>query len=202
MVNPSDGVPGYVLHPLDGEALLAVYGYLNPGDKPVELAHDLGWWDDESIHVRGDLDAVPGAAFGVAYRNGLSQPWAIGPTPWTNLADNTQLSGSAIWSGALLGWGIGILVGGEADLAVDLGTLAGQLDFTSLEGVDPSTDDEPVMWGDGDLRYSVDVRGNTFVQTGGDTGTVTGAFFGAGHEGMGGTLERDDLTAAFGGTRE
>lgn len=34
-----------------------------------------------------------------------------------------------------------------------------------------------------------------------DDGFLTGAFFGHAHEGMGGTLERDDLTAALGGRR-
>ena len=58
-----------------------------------------------------------------------------------------------------------------------------------------------MTWGDGDLGYSIDVHGNTFRQTGGDDGILTGAFFGESHEGMGGTLEREDLTAAFGGTR-
>ena len=57
------------------------------------------------------------------------------------------------------------------------------------------------MWGNGDLQYLLNIRGNTFVQTGGDEGTVTGAFFGPVHEAMGGVLERPDLTAAFGGRR-
>ena len=39
------------------------------------------------------------------------------------------------------------------------------------------------------------------VSAGGDAGTVTGAFFGASHEGMGGVLVRDDLRAGFGGSR-
>ena len=54
---------------------------------------------------------------------------------------------------------------------------------------------------DGDLGYRIEVRGNTFVQTGGDTGTVTGAFFGPAHEGMGGVIVRDDLSAGFGTIR-
>ena len=56
-------------------------------------------------------------------------------------------------------------------------------------------------WGDGDLEYAVEVRGNSFYRTGGDDGEVAGAFFGAAHEAMGGVLERSDLTAGFGGTR-
>ena len=50
-------------------------------------------------------------------------------------------------------------------------------------------------------RQAVRVHGNTFMQTDGDGGIVTGVFFGEAHEAMGGTLERDDLTAAFGGKR-
>ena len=68
-------------------------------------------------------------------------------------------------------------------------------------------------------RYRVEMRGNNFVKTGGDAAKVTGAFFGAAremrgnnfgdagaffgaaHEGMGGVIVRDDLSAGFGGTR-
>ena len=57
------------------------------------------------------------------------------------------------------------------------------------------------MWGDGDLSYDIAVEGNVFARTGGDDGQITGAFFGASHEGMGGTLVRDDLGAGFAGNR-
>lgn len=68
------GVPGHLLHPLDREALLAVYGWLDPGDTLATIANDLGPWTSTSYHVRGDIMAVDGAAFGVAFRNGMSQP--------------------------------------------------------------------------------------------------------------------------------
>ena len=58
-----------------------------------------------------------------------------------------------------------------------------------------------MTWGDGDLAYRISVRGNTFRETGGDAGRVTGIFTGRSHEGAAGTLERSDLTAAFGATR-
>ena len=54
------------------------------------------------------------------------------------------------------------------------------------------------IWGDGDLGYSITVRGNTFRETGGDEGILTGSFVGRQHEGAVGTLERQDLSAAFG----
>ena len=85
-----------------------------------------------------------------------------------------------------------------------LGTLAGDLAFTGMrawEAGDQVGATSGIVWGDGDLAYTVGVRGNTFVQTGGDDGIVTGIFAGARHEGMAGTLQRDDLAAAFGGSR-
>ena len=41
----------------------------------------------------------------------------------------------------------------------------------------------------------------SFAETGGDDGSLTGIFVGRSHEGATGTLERDDLTAAFGAER-
>ena len=193
---------------IDGEALLAAYGRFEPGASPEELSvENLGPWDDTSFHLRGDIAFTGGnAAFGVASRNGLAQPWAFGPTPWTDLADSPILSETVTWSGRLLGFTPAVeAVGGAAVLAVELETLDGQLDFTELEhwgaNADPGPIDSGRIWGDGDLRYLLNVHGNTFVQTGGDEGEVTGAFFGPAHEAMGGVLERTDLTAGFGGTR-
>ena len=193
---------------IDREALLAAYSRLDPGTSPEELsAQNLGTWTDTSFHIQGVLEFPDGqASFGVASRNGLVQPWASGPTPWTNLEDNPVLLGTATWNGALLGMTRAMeTVAGGARLAVELVTLGGQLDFTNLEqwGVNaaPGSMGTGMMWGDGDLGYAIEVRGNTFVQTGGDEGEVTGAFFGAVHEAMGGVVERTDLSAGFGGTR-
>ena len=195
------GAQGYVLHQLDREALLAVYGVLAPGATPADIARDLGPWDDASTHVRGDLGNL---AFGASLRNGLVRPWALGPRPGRDLADNPQLMGSASWTGRLLGLTpAGATVAGAADLDVDLAALDGDLDFTSLEswsGV-PGERGTGTMWGDGDLSYDIAVAGNVFARTGGDEGAITGAFFGASHAGMGGTLVRDDLGAGFAGTR-
>ena len=204
--NDYDGVTGHVLHPVDREALQAAYSVLEPGALPEQLVDDLGGWEDASLHLRGEIDTPRGGAFGVAVRNGLAQPWADGRMPRTALADNRGLSGTVSWSGSLLGFTPTLqAVGGAADLSIELETLAGQLDFTGLEhweaDAPPGTLGSGTRWGDGDLRYLLSVRGNTFEQTGGDTGAVTGAFFGHAHEAMGGVLERPDLTAAFGGTR-
>ena len=203
----SEELTDHILHPLDREALLAVYGRLEPGTMPADFATELGDWADTSQHVRGTIDLEDGEiAFGAALRNGLVQPWASGPSPHTAFADNAALSGSVGWSGRLLGLTPEAeAVAGAAALSVDLTTLAGTADFTALEqwaaDAAPGALGTGTMWHDGDLGYDIEVRGNTFVQTGGDDGTVTGAFFGPAHEGMGGVLERDDLSAGFGGKR-
>ena len=195
---------GYYLYPLDREALLAVYGELEPGTPPAMLATELGPWADTAMHLYGRIEGV---SFGAAVQNGLVQPWAIAFPPSTNLADNPMLSGSASWSGRLLGFTpTAAAVAGAADLTVQLSTLTGDLDFTGLEswaaGQAPGAVGTGAMWGDGNLNYRIGVRGNTFVRTGGDLGTVTGVFGGPEHQDMAGTLERTDLSAGFGGVRQ
>ena len=203
----SEELSPHILHPLDREALLAVYGHLEPGTAPGRIADELGDWSDTSLHVQGAIDIEDGEiAFGAARRNGLSQPWATGPSPHATLEDNTALSGTVTWAGRLLGLTPDAeAVAGAADLSVNLTTLTGGVEFAGLErwaaNAAPGALGTGATWNDGDLRYGIEVRGNTFVQTGGDAGTVTGAFFGPAHEGMGGVLERDDLSAGFGGKR-
>ena len=93
-------------------------------------------------------------------------------------------------------------VAGAVDLSIRLATLDGRLDFTGLESWAPNAAPGAVgtgsRWRDGDLRYGIEVVGNQFWATSGDDGIVDGSFFGIAHEGMGGVVKREDLTAAFG----
>ena len=196
-----------LIYPLDREALLAIYNRLQPGSTVASLAQDLGPWSNTSTHLLGEFSTRgEDVSFGVALRNGFPQPWATGPAPLTNLADNTALSGNASWSGRLLGFTPEAApVAGAADLSIALDTLAGDLQFTNLEhwntGQAPGDVGTGTIWSDGTLSYDVDVRGNTFLRIAGDQGILTGAFLGTAHQAMAGTLQRDDLSAAFGGTR-
>ena len=185
---------------IDTDALYALYTrFFHESGRKRYDPNELGPWTDVSFHLRGDMDGV---SFGASSRNGLIQPWAHGPGPSTNLSG----MGSASWTGRLLGFtSESESLAGAADLTISLATLSGRVDFTGLEHWGVNAAPGPVgsgrTWNDGDLSYSVVVRGNTFTQTGGDAGEVTGAFFGAGHEGMGGVVERSDMSAGFGGTR-
>ena len=210
-----------MLFPIDQEMLLAVYGRLEPGTTTSNLAADLGPWDDTATHLIGDISLpdVPGspfdedfALFGVRMLNGRAMPWVIGPEPSTWIWDNPQLSGSASWSGRLIGFTPSARpVGGETDMMLDLATLDGAVDFTNLEqwsaGQAPSAPGTGSMWLDGDLHYTVQVHstdgdafGNYTPGENDDYGILDGGFFGSNHEATAGVLDRDDLTAAFGAT--
>ena len=187
--------PLSVLYPADREALRAIYSGTSAGD--------YGPWESNSLHLVG---VGADAAFGVALRNGYAEPWAYGLRPRTTLANNRTLSGSVTWTGALLGLTpAAAAVAGDAEIGVNLGTMAGRADFTSLETwaahAAPGEAGTGTQWLDGDLGYTLAVSGNTFRETGGDAGRLTGIFTGRSHEGAAGTLERPDLTAAFGASR-
>ena len=199
---PNQGIqqPRSLLYPVDREALQALYGRLDNGADPTAF----GPWSRVAHHVAGN---AAHAHFGVALRNGYAEPWAYGYRPEFNLADNRTLSGSATWSGVLLGLTPqASAVTGEAQIGVDFATMAGRAHFTALEsfpaGHVPGMAGTGTQWLDGDLGYTIAVHGNTFQQTGGDDGRVTGIFVGRSHEGAAGTLERSDLSAAFGASRE
>ena len=139
-------------------------------------------------------------------RNGYAEAWAHGVRPTTTLTQNRGLSGQATWEGALVGiTPAAEPVAGDAAIGVNLATMRGTADFTALESwaarAAPGDAGTGMQWLDGDLGYTIAIRGITFRQTGGDAGTLTGVFTGRSHEGAAGTLERSDLTAAFGASR-
>ncbi|MDE0373058.1 MAG: hypothetical protein OXI73_11020 [Rhodospirillales bacterium] len=191
--------PLSLLYPADREAMRALYTRLTDGASPTSF----GSWSSTSQHVAG---VGRHSAFGVALRNGYAEPWAYGLRPATALANNRSLSGSATWVGTLLGLTPSAqTVAGDAAIGVDLATMQGTAAFTELEswasGAAPGAAGTGAQWLDGDLAYAISIRGNTFRRAGGDAGTLTGVFVGRSHEGATGTLERPDLTAAFGASR-
>ena len=187
--------PASLLYPVDREALRMIYG----GHDPVSF----GPWSAVSTHLHGN---GAHAGFGVALRNGYAEPYAYGVSPSRSLASNRALSGSATWEGALLGFTPNAEpVAGDAQIGVNVATMRGTAEFTALESwaarAALGAAGTGAQWLDGDLAYTIAVTGNAFRQTGGDAGTLTGIFVGRSHDGATGTLERSDLTAAFGANR-
>ena len=216
LMGPSGPEGGYLasaslLPEIDGAALRA--GYRLPiGITPDRFdASSFGNWETTSINVKGDFigsSKFPlGASFGVRHGNGLSVPWTRGHIfPNDQLASNRTLSGTATWEGELVGFTPSVRpVRGNAEIGVNMDTMDGTANFTELQswasGQTPGEIGTGFQWSDGDLNYSITVGGNFFRSTGGDEGTLAGRFIGESHGGVVGSLERSDLTAAFGASR-
>ncbi len=187
---------------IDIAALQALYLRLKESTEPEELSiQSLGVWDDESTDITSSLGPV---SFGVRHANGVSVPFTSGPEPPTSLAES-GLRGTITWEGDLIGVTPEIhTITGDAAIGVNLATMNGTANFTNLRSfanlVVP-TPEGGTMWGDGTLDYNIRVGRNYLHSTGGDDGVVSGSFYGNGHRYVSGTVERTDLTAAFGGKR-
>ena len=199
IMNPhgTDSADFLILHQLDQDAL-----YL------VHEDDDWGPWSDVSSHVLGRIGFIPGqyeaVLYGAVARNGLVRPWATGTLP---SAPMTRAAGSASWRGKMLGLTPHEeAVAGDVGIGIQFANLTGRIDFTNIEkwrAFEPAGSvGSGTMWGDGDLRYSIEVIGSGFQQTGGDAGQVTGMFFKDNHAQAGGTLRREDLAAGFGAERQ
>ena len=196
------------LGPIDTAALAAAWkiftGHNTAAVQPEDLTpENLGPWETEAVTLS---DSLGGMSWGVRHRNGISVPWTDGSDPATALADNQALRGTATWNGELLGFTPELHpVAGKAGIGIDLATMDGRADFIELQswaaGSGPGALGTGVQWNTGSLGYTITVGGNYLRSTGGDAGTVNGRFYGSSHEGVAGTLERSDLTAAFGAAR-
>ena len=195
---------GHVISKIDREVLQIMYMSQITGSY-----NDWGEWSDVSHHLVGRT-ADGDLNFGVALFNGLPQPWVRGGLPATTLAENDSLSGTATWTGALLGYSGPSPIAGDAELEVALATLTDaeneqNLRFRDIffvnrfETADQSATSD--RWFPArNIDYKVRVAGNGFANVDGE-GIVTGAFLGAEHEHMGGTVKRTDMIGAFGGSR-
>ncbi len=189
---------------IDAAALQALYMKLGEATEPEEMTPSiLGAWSRESANIDGAIGEV---SFGVRHNNGVSMPWTFGGEPSSALRDSRTLSGTVTWAGGLLGFTPALdVVGGNASLSVNLGTMGGRVNFTDLQSW--TTDTTPGAlgsgspWNSGSLGYTIVVGGNYLRSTGGAEGTVNGHFYGTHHAGVAGSLERGDLTAAFGAIR-
>lgn len=123
-----------------------------------------------------------------------------GEAPETTLG-GPGVTGRATWDGLLIGVDTATAalhpVTGDAAIAIDLATLAGEARFADLK---THIDGATASFREMALGYAVAVDGNAFADP---LGRIDGAFYGAGHEEMAGTLDDADasLLAAFGGSR-
>ena len=190
---------------IDQDVLLASHTVTRPVGSREEVWTDLGGWRHDSLHLSAEIEAAR-VRFGVIEQQGQIRAWAAGPTPEMHAPQRPELAGGAQWSGRLLGLTPQAeAVAGSAKLDIAMTTLDGTLSLADLEhwqaSQPPGALGSGTRWGRGRLDYDIVLDGNRFRQTGGDAGVVTGALLGPAHEGAAGTLERDDLSAAFGAAR-
>ena len=195
---------GHIISKIDREVLQI--RYMN---QQTDLYNDWGEWSDTSFHWVGRTDDGT-LNFGVALFNGLPQPWVRGTLPNMNLVDNDRLSGTATWSGSLLGFSGSSPLAGDAELQVRLSTLTApdneqDLRFRDIFFLNRFESDSPDRWfHTRDIDYKVNIFGNDFHNVRGEgyeQGHITGTFLGPEHEHMGGTVKRTDMVGAFGGSR-
>ena len=195
---------GFVISKIDREVLQIMYM-----SQRTDLYNDWGEWSDTSFHVMGESEDGD-LRFGVALFNGLPQPWARGVLPDMALVDNDSLSGTATWNGALLAFSGPSPIAGDAELEVGLATLAvadseQDLRFRDIYFLNRFESDSEDRWfHTRNIDYKIRISGNAFWNVLGDDyeqGLVDGAFLGAEHEHMGGTVKRTDMVGAFGGSR-
>lgn len=114
---------------------------------------------------------------------------------------SNPLSGSAIWTGAMVGrltdgYGNeepGALVLGDSRLTFDFARNDIDVAFTGIR----SDNDEAYP----DITWdNIPVQDEMFGSSRG--GYVTGTFYGPGHEEVGGVFERNQIVGAFGATRQ
>ena len=197
-----------LLTPVDEAALYAVYEHLSPGTAKNSLdMTDIDSWSDQSTYVFGLMDHSEdqNMLFGAVWQNGLVRPYVAAHNPSPPLPNQST---SARWLGRLIGLTPEAeTVAGSMAMTINFGSMRGEVDFTAMEKwaaqAGPGATGSGTRWGDGDLHYDlrVDER-QVFVEIGGDSGEITGQFFGDGHEGAAGTLKRTDLSAGFAGAQQ
>ena len=147
---------------------------------------NLGEWNSRAVQIE---DSQYGMTYGIRHYHDVAIPYASG-TPATAPLDRSIRSGSATWNGGLLGFDAQFQsVQGDAAITVDIADMNGTAAFTDIVYRNSGN-----SWGR-DLDYAITVGGNFLYS---DDGAVNGRFYGSAHEGVAGTVERADLTAAFG----
>lgn len=177
-------------------------------DETAALPEVYGWgaWGTYSawgIGVQRTLQLDNSGDSFVAFDQLHASADAFGIAPVISLADNSVLSGTATWSGSLLGVDLGqpMLppVFGDAELQVNLSNHAGVARFGDLTAY---VENQPVPFRAPNLEYNIDVTGSTFSDIG---GRVHGSFYGPEHQEMAGVLDDRtpsvNLLGAFCGTR-
>lgn len=175
----------------------------------VSVFHDmygLGNWTGEHDTVQSSSGDV---MFGVHV---LKYPGGTSVIPWVDVGytvplDTDPLSGSASYRGPLAGYSGGTMLRGSVDLSVDFGKDSGEARFYGIRAWDGEEWDSEEYWNQTGWKYDLDLYWHYFdssvdPQDQDGVPDVVGAFYGDDAGTAGGTLQRPEITAAFGAERE
>jgi len=162
------------------------------------ILYDLYEWGSWDTEMKLVSDHAGGVHFGV---DSLHRGTAV--IPWVDAGHIVaprldELSGRASYSGTLVGYAPdGSALHGDADLGVDFGRGTGEARFHRI------ADWEGSWWNRNGYRYDLSLYGHYFDSTMDSRDRdgipdVTGAFYGFEAETAAGTLQRPEITAAFG----
>ncbi|MCY4540783.1 MAG: transferrin-binding protein-like solute binding protein [Rhodobacteraceae bacterium] len=147
----------------------------------------IGGWIEHSYFQAGDVDL--GAA---TIQLSLSIGEASGSNP---------VSGSATWTGAMVGTDIGAaasrpaLVRGDADVTVaDFNNPRIDVTFTNVRNVNGGGMKDDMNWNGLELTLGR-------FKEGSDGDSIQGTFYGPNHQEVGGIFERNEMIGAFGASR-
>ena len=166
----------------------------------VAVLYDMNGWGYWSGDIKTVMDTADGVQFGVHALNfGTAlMPWVDGgfmPIPHAD-----ALRGTASWTGRLVGKTTAAArdVHGVAELGVDFGNrFDGWAKFHTIRNWDGT------MWNRRGWSYDLYVNGHYFDSNDHDSiPDVIGAFYGGDAEVAAGTLQRPEIVAAFGATRD
>lgn len=157
--------------------------------------YNYGGWMRHNIFAAVEVAVTSGAVEGLGLYYGLSVGVASNAPP-------SPTGGSANWSGVMVGMDNagadrGNVIQGDAEITVDFDALHADVAFTNVHDLTAGTMRDGNTWNDARITSQ-----GTFSGANGPEDTVTGRFYGPGHEEAGGVFEYDGITGAFGASRD
>lgn len=164
------------------------------GDLDVDV-YSYGGWMRHNVFTVQEVTLASGIAKGLGLYYGFSIGVASNAPP-------SPTGGSATWSGVMVGMDNagadrGNVIQGDAGITVDFDALHADVAFTNVHDLTAGTMRDGNTWNDAPITSQ-----GTFSGANGPEDTVTGRFYGPGHEEAGGVFEYDGITGAFGASRD
>ncbi|MDE0055047.1 MAG: hypothetical protein OXT64_12460 [Gammaproteobacteria bacterium] len=202
---------GLIAHPHPIHTSIMSYRHYREGELDnvplVDMAvlYDMYGWGHWSEDMRLVVDAVHGVQFGVHRLN-----YGAALIPWVDAGYMAApppdvLLGRASYKGLLLGYtASGFTAQGDAELSVNFDSNSGSAKFDQIQTTDGNTWN---MWNRLGYRYDLNLYAHYFdsrtdARDNDGIPDVVGTFYGWDAEVAAGTLQRPEITAAFGAERD